>query len=46
MNWPPLSAVRRAGGKLRSAPLAVSEPRKLNDLMSEIRTLVDAQKRR
>lgn len=42
-----VAAVRRAGsGKLRSAPMAVEQPRRLDELLVEIRSLVDAPKAR
>jgi len=42
-----VSTVRRASrGQLKSAPMAVQEPRRLDDLMNEIRGLVEADKKR
>lgn len=35
-----LTPVRRAGGQLKSAPLAVEQPRRLDELLGEIRALV------
>lgn len=41
-----VAAVRRsAGGKLKSAPLAIPEPRKLDELLGEIRGMVANKKR-
>lgn len=41
-----VATVRRAGGQLKSAPMALEQPRRLDALLSEVRGLVAAQKRR